>query len=235
MCLAYGGNMATTCTALAHKSRRSRWHISQTRWYEQVGEGDREAELKSGASLLTIDRLDNRAQVTRLRTEAVEAANRVAGQDDRAAQASWRSWLHEGPGCGIGRQHRMSRTATGWVPSAVGDAGFHLVYDDNGEAQNDDDIEDGKAELFADDGGRLLCSFAQAVPAPMPLGNQEAVEAEAAKWAQEWDVSGSPPRPVWPLIVHHGLPPVTADLMRRACRRFPVGTGLGWDRLHPRA
>ena len=39
-------------------------------------------------------------------------------------KADWVSWLQEGPARGLGRQHKMSRTAQGWIPSTE-----HLVDD----------------------------------------------------------------------------------------------------------
>ena len=38
------------------------------------------------------------------------------------ALASWRNWLTEGPACGLRRQHKVSRTADGWIPAKVAPA-----------------------------------------------------------------------------------------------------------------
>ena len=68
-----------------------------------------------------------------------------------------------------------------------------------------------------------------------PLHCQGAVEAEADKWAKEWMVECPEPIPIWPAALGEPLPVLSDDAALRACGEFPVGTGLGWDQLHPRA
>ena len=68
-----------------------------------------------------------------------------------------------------------------------------------------------------------------------PLHCQGAVEAEADKWAKEWMVDCPEPIPIWPAAIGEPLPVLSVDVALHACVDFPMGTGLGWDQLHPRA
>jgi hypothetical protein len=62
---------------------------------------------------------------------SAKAIAAVAHQhDDQAARVAWTSWLQEGPAKGLGRQHKMSRVAHGWIPSKVGDASQSDSCDD---------------------------------------------------------------------------------------------------------
>ena len=71
---------------------------------------------------------------------------------------------------------------------------------------------------------------------PPGLTGQIEVDAVGAQWADVWQASSTPlPVPGW--WPHHGLqcpPPLTVEQLRSAAATFPVGTGLGWDKLHPR-
>ena len=139
--------------------------------------------------------------------------------EEAAAERSrvkWTEWLHDGPGKGLGRQHRMSRTATGWIPSPTA-----AVDDDYG----DDDPE---AELVAEACG-------QAPVAAVPLHAQQAADAQGIAWGCEWAVGAEYPLDHWPLDMGPPLPPIDLQLFRWALASFPVGTGLGWDAVHPRA
>ena len=153
-----------------------------------------------------------------LRMEAVRLARAAAEGDIAARRRSWLSWLHEGPAAGIGRQHRMSRVAGGWIPSAVDHAAF--------DRKEDDDLQEDAAESVE---LRTLDRRA------MPLHSQQEVEREARSWATIWQADSQPPAPVWPAIMGEPLPGLCLIAALQACAAFPADTGLGWDNLHPRA
>ena len=70
----------------------------------------------------------------------------------------------------------------------------------------------------------------------IPLSGQSEVDREGRKWGVEWNAGNTPPALPWPQDILQGpLPAMTAGIVRAAARTFPVGTGLGWDKLHPRA
>eukprot|EP00973_Karenia_brevis_P084274 11695867-Karenia_brevis.AAC.1 len=39
----------------------------------------------------------------------------------------------------------------------------------------------------------------------------------------------------WPESLGEALPTILLAALKVACMSFPVGTGLGWDKMHPRA
>ena len=70
---------------------------------------------------------------------------------------------------------------------------------------------------------------------PRPATLQEVAEQEALRWGAEWlcdEETGSLP---WPADMGGALPPLSVDRLVGALRSFPLGTGLGWDKMHPRA
>ena len=68
-----------------------------------------------------------------------------------------------------------------------------------------------------------------------PYGAQQLAEAEATGWGKEWLVDGQYPEMHWPEDVGVIPQQLTLDALRWAAATFPVGTGLGWDAMHPRA
>ncbi len=46
---------------------------------------------------------------------ATKFAENAEAQAERAATFRFHNWLHEGPAAGLGRQHKLSRVATGWI------------------------------------------------------------------------------------------------------------------------
>ena len=53
-----------------------------------------------------------------IRKTADEMVRTLESEINARSRAEWESWLGEGPAKGLSRQHKMSRTATGWIPSA---------------------------------------------------------------------------------------------------------------------
>eukprot|EP00972_Heterocapsa_arctica_P023476 3458200-Heterocapsa_arctica.AAC.1 len=69
------------------------------------------------------------------------------------------------------------------------------------------------------------------------MSSQAEVDAEAIKWGREWACNGPRADIVWPVGVDGPapLPELTVGMLRLAAHIFPARTGLGWDKLHPRA
>ncbi len=137
---------------------------------------------------------------------------------------SWSAWLHEGPAGGLGRQHRLSRVATGWIPVPIGVApapSLSIV----------DDVEE-----VADDWEDMWGSVdSQNAVDRGPMDAQRVAEHEANIWAQQWASSTTAPAMPWPQSLGPLLPRITLDTFRRALASFAAATALGWDALHPRA
>ena len=61
----------------------------------------------------------SRARIGQLGAIAAAQARAVAKADAATAARAFKSWLHDGPVAGLGRQHRFTRTASGWAPSTL--------------------------------------------------------------------------------------------------------------------
>ena len=68
-----------------------------------------------------------------------------------------------------------------------------------------------------------------------PLGIQEAVEKEANFWAKLWGVDKEYDMENIIPTMDTRPGPITAEMIRKACRTFPIKTGLGPDAIQPRA
>ena len=70
----------------------------------------------------------------------------------------------------------------------------------------------------------------------IPLASQDEVDLEGTQWQKEWQAGATPSITPWPAeFATEPLPPITVQIARQAAATFPSGTGLGWDKLHPRA
>ena len=73
-------------------------------------------------------------------------------------------------------------------------------------------------------------------PLVAPLGSAAQSLSLAGSWGKEWGVGSRQPQIMWPdLSQSSPLPTLSCQLVRDACATFPSGTGLGWEKLHPRA
>ena len=139
---------------------------------------------------------------------------------------AWETWLCEGPAKGLSRQHKMSRTRTGWIPIAK------FEYS---EFPEDPEVDDSEANLSWD-----ACPAArtQTTADGVPGSVNQEITNEVAAWQREWachEDSGPMLPVIWPDDL--GAPPERMDIerLRKALLSFPVQLGLGWDKTHPRA
>ena len=89
-------------------------------------------------------------------------------------RTNYQDYLNGGPALGLGRQHRMSRTAVGWIPTKVGSSKLLMV----------DDLDDTDG-LSAEDMVAVLrheCSLQS------PLDAQQEAEEQAENWGGIWAV-----------------------------------------------
>ena len=99
--------------------------------------------------------------------------------DIRQSNIAWAKWLCEGPCKSLGRHHKLTRVAFGWVPSSASADGLNL-------SSTDDDMNDYGDDSISEvllDGAELCC-------ASCPLSAQAEVDAEARKWGLEWACGG---------------------------------------------
>lgn len=178
----------------------------------------------------------DRARVGQLGALAASRAVALARADAAASAAAFRGWLRDGPAAGLGRQHRLTRTSTGWMPSSL----LAAASDPEGAGEADDrdfdsDPTDGEALLEAlPPGAAAPEAHGGSAGALRPASLQEEAEQEALRWGAEW-LCGAAYELPWPLDVGAALPPVDAHRLTAALQSFPAGSGLGWDKMHPRA
>ena len=125
--------------------------------------------------IITAEMLQHDPWIAALRDTALK--NAVS--EEVAAQAmsikAWTKWIHEGPAAGLRRQHRFTRVADGWSPTARSSG---IVGDVDGS--DDIDLEDGLTteQLEAI---RQATSLGNA-----PAGAQQEAEDEARAWLKIW-------------------------------------------------
>ena len=222
--IAVGAGPCASAHAQA-KAKRSAWLIAATRW-EALGDGIHARAFKQWVRKILPSDLCCRVQLNWLRATARAIAGKAAAHDAACSRMAWDKWINEGPAASLGRHHRMTRTRTGWIPSSVSkvnhggddsDEAQHLDADDHGHDTEVDEDDLVHAEL-------------------LPLSSQEEVEAAAVEWGAQWRSDVQPQPLPWPdLSRQSSLPALTAQVDIKAAQTFPSRTGLGWDKLHPRA
>ena len=134
--------------------------------WSYLGTTDLAAEFRSWLTSIDLQLLYDIPYVVSIRCATVKRATALAAHDLTERRKSWVSWLHNGPAAGLGRQHRMTRVAHGWIPAPV--AAVHDVLD----PECDEGVEDDSRDAGADPDSRCLTQ---------PLHSQQVVDAEAEK------------------------------------------------------
>ena len=158
-----------------------------------------------------------------------EVALHTAESEERAAQraslAKWRKWINEGPAGGLKRQHRFTRTAVGWMPTARS-SGKVCQLDGEDEVDMIEGLSIEELDTLRMDQAHSSC----------PATAQQEVDDQAMGWHREWGAELDEVKaPSWPEDLGEQLPLIVLDEVSQAGDTFPRETGLGWDRLHPRA
>jgi len=155
-----------------------------------------------------------------------QVANRQAEKEAAAAQLAniigYVQWVASGPAGGLRRQHQFTRIATGWTETALDKmSGNELGDQDDLEGLSESQIESIK-DAVGDEHS--------------PADAQAEVNDLAVSWKKVWghDLTDKSD-PVWPDDL--GVIPlmVLVAALLAIANTFPNDTGLGWDRLHPRA
>ena len=107
---------------------------------------------------------------------AVKFAERAEEQAHHAASARFLDWLNEGPAAGLGQQHKLSRTATGWIPSRCGD-------DEGDPDKSSIDRDDESVESLSAE--QLQQAITRQTESTTPLTAQGTVNVEAKEWGEQ--------------------------------------------------
>ena len=113
-----------------------------------------------------------RTMCERLYEAAVGHAKRLAEQASARSAGQLAAWLQDVPARGLRRQHQLSRTAAGWIPTKR----ERIADYDDGEETVDVDGFDG---LSAEELASVLVT-------PEPLSAEQCAESECNRWAGEW-------------------------------------------------
>jgi len=206
---------------------KARWCLRHAKELLKV-EAEHEGFFAAWTNGITKGMLDDRASLAVLLATAATFARRAEAIHARASNASWRSWLLDGPAA-LKRQHMVSRAARHWVPAVVAPVSDDLDGCDP-EALLHDAV---KLDSVSQDTRDIILGTKGV--SVQPLSRQQTVDGETDKWSAEW-LAGNPyPHLPWPEQLGALLPTPTVDDLIGACCTFPAGTGMGWDGLHPRA
>ena len=85
---------------------------------------------------------------------------------------NWQNWLQEGPARGLGRQHRMSRSAIAWTHSKIAKPPDLIL--------SDMDVVDGLTTLEMEEVTHACEQLAT------PLNAQQPTDSEANGWGCVW-------------------------------------------------
>ena len=172
----------------------------------------------------------------------IRALSEVAGHKAKAlaqrarnsSRNAWISWLQEGPAAGLGRQHRMSRTAIGWIPNPA-HKGMVMEEDYDGHETCEQaltgevKVHSCPTKLTWDQSGTVGDSTDI-----VPCSSQQHVDGEAKQWSEHWACQADMPACQWPSDMGPLPPMLELELLKHALSTFPEGLGLGWDGIHPR-
>ena len=173
---------------------------------------------------LTQDMLQTAEVVSALSRVADNMAQTQVHSEQLTSRANWISWVNDGPSAGIGRQHRMSRVAIGWVRSKT-------LLDDH----EDDDDNTRHVPTEAETNAELQWDKRLRDESPVPMSLQQSVDDQADTWSGHWACDTVMPECEWPADMGPLPPQMSLSDFKSVLWSFPVGLGLGWDALHPRA
>ena len=116
------------------------------------------------------------------------AENKADALEAAAATRAFKkhmAWLQEGPSNGIGRQHKLSRTATRWIPNRLAPVDDENVYDD---------VEG----LTAEEQAQLMHAAPPADGPCSPMGSHREADEQRTAWGIHWGTGKEREKPQWP-------------------------------------
>ena len=183
--------------------------------------------FKVWRDFLTPAIIGNKIWVNCFAASALKIAEAAEAQADHASTARFLNWLHEGPAAGLGRQHKLSRVATGWIAARTGN--------DHDEQDGDEDQSDDVEVANGVSSQQLAEAITVQNANTTPLSAQQTVNIEAKEWGAQWAESEIYETLSWPDEANCPPSDLSVQKFREACLTFSADTGLGWDALHPRA
>ena len=198
----------------------------------ELGSSEEEDQFRRWQRWITPAMLKHQHWVHALRQVASHKTSTLMQNARDSSRNSWTSWLQEGPASGLGRQHRMSRTAIGWIPNPS----YKAISADDDQCDCDYALLEGEVVVHESpttstwDHAEAESPSADTVPASA----QQHVDAEASRWRVHWAGGEDMPPCQWPADLGPLPPMLELSLLKLALLSFPEGLGLGWDGIHPR-
>ena len=216
------GRNASPSSSFGRKSARAAWHIRFHDWGHLKDSKHSRCYLQWVGSI-TPTILSCNVSLTYIKWATARVAKSALEYDRAQANTAFKSWLTGDSKCTNSRMHHMTRVQAGWIPSSIGEP-----KPDEPESDIDIDSSPFEGDSCND------CELEQLATAPR--NGQDEVNATADGWATEWGIGTPQPQIDWDMFpVGDPLPNILCDSIRRAASTFPVKTGLGWDKFHPRA
>ena len=213
--------------AVRFKSMRSTWHIRYHDWQHLGGSTHALAFLR-WVHAIPHSALACKTSLVFMHWITRTIAARATDYDCNRAFASYRAWLLDGPSQAGSKLHRMTRVQSGWIPSRVGKCDPLDADPDPFDPETDPDGLQDPHDLVAEEDLDTPCVA--------PLGGLAEADNQAESWGAEWGIGTDQPPVLWPNFdAESPLPSMVVQTIRSASDTFPAGTGLGWDKLHPRA
>jgi hypothetical protein len=157
---------------------------------------------------ISLGMLQHDSVTVMLEDVAVKQADREEAAASKATTLKWVSWLHEGPAAGLGRQHRMSKVAQGWAPTATA----------GGRDSDMPDLEDGTCD--GDDGlsqEELLEAIEDRRENDTPASTQQEADGEALDWGNgQWKANTVYIEPDWSQDSAEGLVEMAVEHLKKA-------------------
>lgn len=147
--------------------------------------------------------LMHQATVAALGEIAMTNADLMEEAAAKRAQAKCIVWRNDGPAAGLGRQHWLSRVATGWIPnrSAPGD-----------DEDRIEEIEDEELDTeFAAEAAQTA-EVVQAPTAPLsPMGSLRKPTEQRSMWGKEWGIGKPRTDLVRPAVIAMSSPAIVSS------------------------
>jgi len=200
----------TAPRAAVAKSKRAKWLLTRGGAWDHIGDTQHALIFKQWISEAASSNLSDRSHVQRIRVTANVIFNKAHEFDVAQSAKAWSKWLHEGPAKGLSRHHRMTRVATGWIPSALGAAAC-----DPGLQNGEDEPQETTVQL---------CQ--------VPLSAQQEVDSECEKWSKEWASEQKAPILPWPQqMAFQDIDPLSVQIIKDAANPSPPPLAWGGIRL----
>ena len=98
---------------------RAAWRRLGSQDWSVLGQGRNARALQDWAGMVNWQGISSKMMAIPIMRAVAGVCDKAHDHDAHASRIRWLNWMQEGPARGLGRQHRMSRCATGWIASKL--------------------------------------------------------------------------------------------------------------------